>query len=79
MSKRDAGASMAEYMSKGFIAEGVRNYLCLLGWSPKDDREKMPIEEVIKLFDYEHLNHSNAKFDMEKCVICYTSSTWQPW
>ena len=67
MSKRDQGASMDTYTTDGFIAEAVRNYLCLLGWSPKDDREKMPIEDVITLFDYDHLNNSNAKFDMEKC------------
>ncbi|MGK0185657.1 MAG: glutamyl-tRNA synthetase [Verrucomicrobiales bacterium] len=67
MSKRDEGASMDSYIQAGFLPEAVRNYMCLLGWSPKDDREKMPIEEVIALFDYDHLNHANAKFDMEKC------------
>lgn len=68
MSKRDEGASMDSYIQAGFLPEAVRNYMCLLGWSPKDDREKMAIEEVIALFDYDHLNHANAKFDMEKCL-----------
>jgi len=67
MSKRDTGSAVGWYMEQGFIAEAVRNYLCLLGWSPKDDREMMPIAEVQALFDWEHLNHHNAKFDMEKC------------
>ncbi|MCB1098316.1 MAG: glutamate--tRNA ligase [Verrucomicrobiae bacterium] len=67
MSKRDEGASMDSYIREGFLPEAVRNYLSLLGWSPKDDREKMPIEDIIALFDYDHLNHANAKFDMEKC------------
>lgn len=67
MSKRDEGASMDTYIRDGFLPRAVRNYLALLGWSPKDDREKMPIEDIIALFDYDHLNHANAKFDMEKC------------
>ncbi len=67
MSKRDVGAAMATYPAEGFLPEAVRNYLCLLGWSPKDDREKLTIGEVMALFDFEHLNHSNARFDIEKC------------
>ena len=39
MSKRDAGASIADYEEQGYLPEAVRNYLCLLGWSPKDNRE----------------------------------------
>jgi glutamyl-tRNA synthetase len=67
MSKRDQGAAVGYYIENGFVPEAVRNYLCLLGWSPKDDREVMPIAEVQALFDWQHLNHHNAKFDMEKC------------
>ena len=67
MSKRDQGAALGYYMENGFIPEAVRNYLCLLGWSPKDDREVMTISEVQSLFDRDHLNHHNAKFDLEKC------------
>lgn len=67
MSKRSAGASVGYYISNGYIPEAVRNYLCLLGWSPKDDREVLPIEEVQRLFDKDHLNHHNARFDLEKC------------
>ena len=39
MSKRDLGARLGSYIDEGFLPEAVRNYLCLLGWSPKDDRE----------------------------------------
>ena len=45
MSKRDHGASLNNYIEEGYLPEAVRNYLCLLGWSPKDNREKMSIEE----------------------------------
>jgi len=67
MSKRDQGAALSYYIENGFVPEAVCNYLCLLGWSPKDDREVLPIGEVQRLFDWDHLNHHNAKFDLEKC------------
>jgi glutamyl-tRNA synthetase len=66
MSKRDQGALIEEYQNRGFLPEAVRNYLCLLGWSPKDDREKLPIEEIISLFDLGAINKSNARFDEKK-------------
>lgn len=68
MSKRDQGSAVGWYQEQGFLPEAVRNFLCLLGWSPKDDRTKMPIDDVIPLFDWDHLNHSPAKFDLEKCL-----------
>jgi glutamyl-tRNA synthetase len=46
----------------------VRNFLCLLGWSSKDDRQKLDIDEVIKLFTWDHLNRAPARFDLEKCL-----------
>jgi glutamyl-tRNA synthetase len=67
MSKSDEGATLATYMEQGYAPEAVRNYLCLLGWSPKDNREKIDIEEVIKLFDLEKVNRRNAAFDLDKC------------
>ncbi|SRR5579862_7133997 len=67
MSKRDQGASIAEYIKLGYAPEAVRNYLCLLGWSPKDNREKLDIEEVISLFDLAKVNRRNAAFDLDKC------------
>jgi len=67
MSKRDQGASIAGYIEQGYAPEAVRNYLCLLGWSPKENREIIPIEEIIAKFDVPHLNHKNASFDLEKC------------
>ncbi|MGI8602343.1 MAG: glutamate--tRNA ligase [Verrucomicrobiales bacterium] len=68
MSKRDRGAAMSVYIDEGFVPEAVRNFLCLLGWSSKDDRQKLPIEEVITLFDWQHLNRAPARFDLEKCL-----------
>src|SRR5277367_6285169 len=66
MSKRDAGSSIQEYIDQGYLPAAVRNYLCLLGWSPKDNREVLPIEEVIAKFDLPQVNRSNAHFDLNK-------------
>jgi glutamyl-tRNA synthetase len=68
MSKRDQGASLNTYIDGGFLPEAVRNYLCLLGWSPKDNREKIDIEEVVRLFDLEKIHRKNASFDLDKCT-----------
>ena len=67
MSKRDEGARLATYIEQGYVPEAVRNYLCLLGWSPKDNREKIDIDEVVKLFELEKINRRNAAFDLDKC------------
>ncbi len=66
MSKRDTGASLSHYMENGFAPEAVLNYLCLLGWSPKNNREKMALSEITELFDLPQILRHNAKFDLEK-------------
>jgi glutamyl-tRNA synthetase len=68
MSKRDQGASLNTYIEGGYLPEAVRNYLCLLGWSPKDNREKLEIDEVVRLFDLEKIHRKNASFDLDKCT-----------
>ncbi|MDR2463152.1 MAG: glutamate--tRNA ligase [Verrucomicrobiales bacterium] len=66
MSKRDEGASIGEYIAQGYLPAAVRNYLCLLGWSPKDNREVINISEVIEKFDLPQINRGNARFDINK-------------
>ncbi|MED6313790.1 MAG: glutamate--tRNA ligase [Verrucomicrobiota bacterium] len=66
MSKRDTGASMTAYMEGGYLPSAVLNYLSLLGWSPKDDTELMPLTELIKRFDMNGVQRANARFDMAK-------------
>ncbi len=68
MSKRDAGASITGYMEGGYTPDAVRNYLTLLGWSPKDNRELLSIEETVQLFDLAKVNRKNAHFDLDKCL-----------
>ncbi|HEX7469892.1 MAG TPA: glutamate--tRNA ligase family protein, partial [Verrucomicrobiae bacterium] len=62
MGKRDKGASLASHIEEGFLPEAVNNYLCLLGWSPKENREKIPLAEVVERFDLPQIHRSNAKF-----------------
>ncbi len=66
MSKRDKGALIEEYQQRHFLPEALVNYLSLLGWNPGDDREKMSIAEIVRLFDLPAVNQSNAKFDGKK-------------
>lgn len=66
MSKRDRGASLQTYMEEGDVPEAVVNYLCLLGWSPKENREKLPLPEIIQRFDLPQVLRNNARFDIDK-------------
>jgi glutamyl-tRNA synthetase len=66
MSKRDQGALIEEYQKRGFLPEALVNFLCLLGWSPKEDREKLSLDEIVRLFDLPGINQSNARFDEKK-------------
>lgn len=67
MSKRDQGALIHEYQENGFLPEAVDNYMALLGWSAKDDREIFSLEELKSRFDLAGVNNSNSKFDYDKC------------
>jgi glutamyl-tRNA synthetase len=62
LSKRKHGpvVSVTTYRDAGFLAHAYVNFLCLLGWSPKDDREKMTRQELVDAFTFEGINRSNA-------------------
>ena len=66
MSKRDQGALIEEYQKRGYLPEALVNFICLLGWNPGGDREKLPISEIVSLFDLPAVNQSNARFDDKK-------------
>lgn len=67
MSKRDQGASVGGYIEQGYAPEAVVNFLCLLGWSPKENREIFDIQEIVERFDLVNINRKAASFDLEKC------------
>jgi glutamyl-tRNA synthetase len=62
LSKRRHGrvVSVTTYRDAGFLPEAFINFLCLLGWSPKNDRENMSLEELKDAFSLEGINRSNA-------------------
>jgi glutamyl-tRNA synthetase len=62
LSKRKHGpvVSVTTYRDAGFLPHAFINFLCLLGWSPKDDREVMTRRELIDAFAFEGINRSNA-------------------
>src|SRR5437764_12360775 len=60
MSKRDKGASLRAYIEEGYAAEAVVNYLALLGWSPKGNREKVSRADLVELFDVPQILRANA-------------------
>ena len=67
MSKRDTGSAVGWYEENGFLPAAVRNFLCLLGWNPKNDQELLDINEVVQLFDVANINRKAAVFDLAKC------------
>src|SRR5579872_3580910 len=62
LSKRRHGpvVSVTTYRDAGFLPEAFINFLCLLGWSPKDDRTKMSLTELVEIFSLEGMNRANA-------------------
>ena len=52
--------SVTTYRDAGFLPEAFINFLCLLGWSPKNDREQLSREELVDLFSLEGINRANA-------------------
>ncbi len=62
LSKRRHGpvVSVTTYRDAGFLPEAFINFLCLLGWSPKDNREKMSRDELVQSFSLDGVNRANA-------------------
>lgn len=67
LSKRDRGTGLGEYVERGFLPEGLLNYLALLGWGIAEDRDVFSLEEMIQAFDIRRVNPNAARFDMKKC------------
>ena len=66
MSKRDQGASLTTYMDEGYVPAAAVNYLMLLGWSPKSEREMLALPAAANLFDLPQVLRHNARFDLNK-------------
>ena len=66
LSKRDPESNLFHHRDRGFIPEGLVNYLSLLGWSLSGDRDVFSIEEMVSAFDVESVNPNPARFDLKK-------------
>ncbi|MFE9095443.1 glutamate--tRNA ligase [Streptomyces sp. NPDC007264] len=66
LSKRDPQSSLNLYRERGFLPEGLLNYLSLLGWSLAADRDIFTIDEMVAAFDIADVNPNPARFDLKK-------------
>ena len=66
LSKRDPEANLFHHRDRGFIPEGLLNYLSLLGWGLSADQDVFTMDELIAAFDVENVNPNPARFDQKK-------------
>ena len=66
LSKRDPEAHLLGYRDRGFLPEGLLNYLALLGWAIAEDRDVFTLEEMVAAFDISRVNPNPARFDLKK-------------
>lgn len=66
LSKRDPESNLFHHRDRGFIPEGLVNYLALLGWGFSADRDVFSRDELIAAFDVENVNPNPARFDLKK-------------
>lgn len=66
LSKRHGATSVAEFRERGYLPEALVNYLALIGWSPGENIELLPVEELASRFNVEDVGHSAGVFDQEK-------------
>ena len=66
LSKRHGATSVAEFRARGYLPEALTNYLALLGWSPGEGEELLPLDELAGRFRLEDVGRSAGVFDVEK-------------
>ena len=66
LSKRDPESNLLGYRDRGFLPEGLLNYLALLGWAIAEDRDIFSMEEMVQAFTIERVNPNPARFDIKK-------------
>ena len=66
LSKRDPESNLFHHRDRGFIPEGLLNYLALLGWGLSADQDIFTLEEMAKAFDIKDVNPNPARFDLKK-------------
>ncbi|MDQ1659251.1 MAG: glutamyl-tRNA synthetase [Cryptosporangiaceae bacterium] len=66
LSKRDPTSSLLLYRERGFLPEGLLNYLALLGWAIAEDRDIFSMDEMAEAFDVGRVSPNPARFDLKK-------------
>lgn len=66
LAKRDGDASFQDLLDKGYMTEAILNYILLLGWAPKGEKEIFTLEEMIEAFGPDGISKSPAIFDPQK-------------
>lgn len=66
LSKRDPESNLFAHRDRGFIPEGLLNYLALLGWSLAEDRDVFSMAEMVDAFEISKVNSNPARFDQKK-------------
>jgi glutamyl-tRNA synthetase len=66
LSKRDPESNLFLYRERGFVPEGLLNYLALLGWAIADDRDVFTMAEMVAAFDISRVSSNAARFDLKK-------------
>jgi len=66
LSKRDPQSNLFVHRERGFLPEGLLNYLALLGWGIAEDRDVFTLDEMVAAFDVADVNANPARFDQKK-------------
>lgn len=66
LSKRQGDVSVEDFRNRGYLPEGIVNYLALVGWSPEDNKEILNMDELIERFSFERVGKSGGIFDTDK-------------
>ncbi|HHT9130309.1 MAG TPA: glutamate--tRNA ligase, partial [Candidatus Brocadiaceae bacterium] len=66
LSKRHGAFSISEYRKLGYLPEALLNYMMLLGWAPKNKKEKFTVEDIINTFEIRDMSKASSVFDQQK-------------
>lgn len=70
----DVPVFVNEYIERGYLPEAFNNFSALVGWNPKNNKEIMSIDDMITGFDLKNLNHTAARWDLNK--LDYFNREW---
>jgi len=66
LSKRQGDVATSDFKDKGYLPEALINYLALVGWSPKENKEIFSMEELVQEFDFDRVSKTGGIFDVDK-------------